>query len=172
MHGWAGSEHCTGAVQVPAVQVSAESQQGSVRQDWPVLEQVGPVPPWQVPLVAPGGTSQDRPEQQSAEIVQAPPVCWHGGRQNPPSQIVEQHCEPEVQAFPFGRQDAQRRSTAAVGSVSRQRPTQQGVAPPAVLHVASGSRHTGGGAVVAQAQPNSGTYLHRAPSQHSPCTGV
>lgn len=60
-----------------------------------------------VPEVAPGGTSQERPEQQSAVTVQAPASGTHGVRQTPPSQVPEQHWPPVVHALPFGAQAAQ-----------------------------------------------------------------
>ncbi len=102
MQTWAVSWQYTGAVQSPFVHVSVALQHESDPQDWPVSAQVGPVSLLHVPLVAPGGMSQVRPEQQSAVIVQLPPEPWQGGLQNPPSQTVEQHCAPELQAVPFG----------------------------------------------------------------------
>jgi hypothetical protein len=140
-----GSEHWTGGVQVPLVHVSAELQHGMVPlHDWLVSAQVGPVLPAQVPLVAPAGMSQVRPEQQSAFTVQAPVSGWQAGRQMLPSQIVEQHSPPAVQAFPFGRQE--------VHFPPRQSPTQH---CPLVEQVPSGSTQEGGGCVSAQTQPTS-----------------
>jgi hypothetical protein len=111
-------------------------------QDWPVAEQVEP-PLAQVPLVAPGGTSQASGAQQSAVTVQAPASATHGARQNPASQIVEQHCAAAAQAVPFGAQEAQ--------VPSMQLPMQHGV--PAGVQAAPSETQTGGGGAAAQAQP-------------------
>jgi hypothetical protein len=64
---------------------------------WPPAEQVAPG--WQVPVVAPLGTSQRIPWQQSAPEVQAPFCGWHseGGLHRPPVQMPEQHCEGKLQ---------------------------------------------------------------------------
>ncbi len=42
--------------------------------DWPLTEQTEPG--WQVPVVDPSGTSQDRPEQQSELEVHTPVCGW------------------------------------------------------------------------------------------------
>jgi hypothetical protein len=57
----------------------------------PPAEQVAPG--WQLPVVAPLGTSQRRPWQQSAPEVQAPFCGWHsaGGLHRPLVQMPEQH---------------------------------------------------------------------------------
>jgi hypothetical protein len=75
---------------VPA-QLSPE-QHGLVDEHaWPLAEQVPPS--WQEPAVAPLGTSQRRPWQQSEPEVHAPFCGWHsaGGLQSPPVQMPEQH---------------------------------------------------------------------------------
>lgn len=108
---WSGSLHWTGAVQTPFVHVSAALQQptigATVLHACPVLPQTGPASPLQVPLVEPGGTTQVRPEQQSAVTVHASFSGWHGGRQIPlASQIDEQQSASDVQVAPFGLHDS------------------------------------------------------------------
>jgi hypothetical protein len=80
---------------------SSPLQQGIVAlQGWPGPGQLELV--WQVPLVMPGGKSQERPEQQSAFAVQIPFRGWQfcGVWQVPPLQMPEQqelpveHVEP------------------------------------------------------------------------------
>ena len=75
-----------------------------VEQAWPLAEQLAPG--WQVPEVAPLGTSHRMPSQQSAPEVHAPPCGWHseGGLQTPPVQMFEQHSEGEVHAVSFALQ--------------------------------------------------------------------
>jgi hypothetical protein len=71
---------------------------------WPVLAQTVPVP--QVPLVAPGGTSQERPAQQSPLAVQLPLDGTQGGVQRLPTQDPEQQSSAEVQVPPEALQEA------------------------------------------------------------------
>jgi hypothetical protein len=88
------SWHCTGAVQTPFRHWSTPTlQQGRVAHDWSVWAQVGPpgVSLVHVPCVAPGGTSQVRPEQQSAVTVQEALSPTQAVRQTPFSQLPEQH---------------------------------------------------------------------------------
>lgn len=85
---------------VPLLAPSQDSpeQHGVVAEHaWPLAEQVAPG--WQVPVVAPLGTSQRKPSQQSAPEVQAPLCGWHreGGLHSPPVQMPEQHSDGEVQ---------------------------------------------------------------------------
>jgi hypothetical protein len=131
-------------------------------QAWPVLAQVGPVLPWHVPLVAPGGISQVSPEQQSAVTVHEPVSGWHAARQIPSLQMVEQHSAPVAQVLPFGRHELQ--------VLLRQLPTQHFV--PVGVHAASGRRQFGGGVPVAQTQPISPTYLQAAPVQQGSGDGA
>lgn len=103
------SEQVGGGVQTPPVQVSEALQQGVVvPQPWPVAAQVEPDDA-QVPLVAPGGTSQESPAQQSAPTVQTPPVPTHGVRQVrvSGSHEPEQHCASVVHEAPLVAQTAQ-----------------------------------------------------------------
>lgn len=143
-------------------------QQSDVRvHAWPVAAHVGPVLPWHVPLVAPGGISQVNPEQQSAVTVQLPPSPWHGARQTS-SQIVEQHSAPEVHVVPFGRHEAQ--------VPPMQLPTQHAV-PPGVQAASGRTQVGGGGAPLAQTQPISFTYRHdegsaTVPGQHGSGDGA
>jgi hypothetical protein len=64
-----------------------------------------------VPLVAPGGTLQTVPEQQSASAVHAAPAGWHAAEQVPVVapvgmvQMPEQHWPPAEQARPFETQE-------------------------------------------------------------------
>ncbi len=165
---WPPCAQTGGSVQTPATQVSVGAlQQSAVSvHAWPVLAHVGPVLPWHVPLVAPGGISQVSPEQQSAVTVQLPLAAWHGARQTS-LQIVEQQSAPEVHEVPFGRHD--------VHVPFRQSPTQH-AAPPTV-QAAPGSTQEGGGVASAQTQPISPTYLHDdgcvgSPGQHGSGTGA
>ncbi len=87
-----------------------------------MLEQVGPLLPVQVPLVAPGGTLQASPEQQSAVTVQLPASGTQAARHRPPSQRPEQHCAFVEQDVPIAAQSAPQ--VCATGS---QLPKQQGV---------------------------------------------
>jgi hypothetical protein len=68
---------------------------------WPLDEQVAPG--WQEPVAEPSGTSQRRPEQQSEPEVHAPFWGWHaaGASHLPDEQMLEQHCDPEVQMVPL-----------------------------------------------------------------------
>jgi hypothetical protein len=86
------------APELAPAQLSPEQHRLVVEHAWPLAEQVAPG--WQEPEVAPLGTSQRRPWQQSAPDVQLPFCGWHsaGGLHTPPVQMPEQHCEPEVQA--------------------------------------------------------------------------
>jgi hypothetical protein len=93
-----------GGVQIPELQVSLGSQQGSVRQEKLVPAQVEVPPLEQVPLVAPAGMSQVRPLQQSPVTVQEPASAMHGVTQTLPSQAPEQHCASVEQLFPGGAQ--------------------------------------------------------------------
>jgi len=80
-------------------------QQGLVgEQAWPLDEQVAPG--WQVPVVLPWGTWQDRPEQQSEPEVHAPLWGWHaaGASHLPAEQMFEQHCEPAEHVVPLAWQ--------------------------------------------------------------------
>jgi len=70
----------------------------------PVGAQTVPVP--QVPLVAPGGTSQESPAQQSALMVQAPLMPTQGETQVPALQLPEQQSVASEQATPFTLQVA------------------------------------------------------------------
>ncbi len=106
---WRFCAQLGGGVQTPPVQVSVELQHVIVPlHAWPVLAQVGPgVPPLvQVPLVAPGGTLQVSPEQQSAVTVQVPVAWTHAAPQKPPLQTPEQHCAFVEQDVPTAAQDA------------------------------------------------------------------
>jgi hypothetical protein len=143
---WRFSWQVGGAVQTPFVHVSVAVQQVTVPpHDCPVAAHVGPVPPWQVPLVAPGGMSQARPEQQSAVTVQAPLAGWHVARQTPASQFAEQHWAAVVHDVPFGLQ-----STPHVPET--QVPKQHaGFAPPQASPCRA--HPPGGSAAAAQAQP-------------------
>jgi hypothetical protein len=88
------SWHWTGGVQTPFRHWSTPTlQQGRVAHDWSVWAQVGPpgVSLLQVPCVAPGGTSQVRPEQQSAVTVQEAVSPTQAVRQTLFSQLPEQH---------------------------------------------------------------------------------
>jgi hypothetical protein len=58
----------------------------------------------QVPLVAPGGTLQTEPEQQSPSAVQLPLGGTHAATQVPSSHVPEQHWAPAWHASPFGTQ--------------------------------------------------------------------
>jgi hypothetical protein len=103
---WPASEQACGGRHVPPVQLSSAEQQATV------AEQLSPVAAQkpaavQVPLVAPGATSQARPAQQSAATVQVPPWPWHGVRQVPDSQVPEQHWYPPAQPEPLGTQATQ-----------------------------------------------------------------
>lgn len=141
----------------PFVQLSVVVQHGTVPlQTWPVLAQVGPVPLWHVPLVAPGGISQESPEQQSAVTVHEPSAGWHAAWQSPSLQIVEQQSAPWLHAFPFGKHEVQTPPT--------QPPTQHS---PLEVQAASGSLQPGGGVPVAQTQPISVTFVQVAPVQHA-----
>ncbi len=99
-----------GSVPLQAAPVLAPSQarpeqHGLVPEHaWPLDEQVAPG--WQLPVVAPLGTSQRRPWQQSAPEVQAPFCGWHsaGGLHRLPVQMPEQHCDGEVQDVSLARQ--------------------------------------------------------------------
>lgn len=159
-------EQVEGFSQIPSLQKSpvAQSQQSVSRpQDCPVAEQVVP-PDLQVPEVAPGGTSQVSPEQQSAVTVQAPASGTHGVRQTPPSQVPEQHWPPVVQAFPFGAQRAQVPLVAPGRTV--QRPEQQSAA--ATSHALPDDLQVGGGGVTTSVQtknPASTTSLQESSSQ-------
>jgi hypothetical protein len=158
---WKFCEQVGGAVQTPFVHVSVAVQQATVPpHDCPVAAHVGPVLPRQVPLVAPGAMSQVRPEQQSAVTVQPPVSATHDARQSPPWQTVEQHCAPEVQAFPFGRHEVQ--------VPPMQLPTQQAFAP----HAWSGSAQLLGGGCVAHTQPISVTFMQVAPVQQGSGEGA
>jgi hypothetical protein len=149
VHTWKFSEQVGGAVQTPlSGQVSALSQQSVERRHaCPVAEQVGPPPAVQVPLVAPGGTSQASGAQQSAVTVQAPVSGTHGARQVTPSQMPEQHCAALAQELPFGAQ-----SGAQVPAT--QLPKQHGVAP---LQAWPSRAQPPPGSFAAQAQPTSVT---------------
>jgi hypothetical protein len=95
-----------GGRQTPERQASVAVQQSvAVAQPWPVAEHVA-APELQVPLVAPAGTSQASPAQQSEATVQLAASGWQATRQVPvaSSQPPEQHCASVVQALPFGAQ--------------------------------------------------------------------
>jgi hypothetical protein len=87
---------------VPDWLQSSPGQQGWAGEHcWPAD---GQVDPWaHVPFVAPAGMEQERPEQQSAAAVQAPPEGWQaaGAWQVPAMHSVEQQSVPAVQALPF-----------------------------------------------------------------------
>lgn len=101
---WYCDLHVGGTAHLPATQVSA----GALQQSAPVTQ----LPPdgaqvltaWQVPLVAPGATAQERPAQQSPPAVQAPPLEAQGGAQVPPAQLLEQHSLATVQPRPLALQ--------------------------------------------------------------------
>jgi len=65
----------------------------------------GQLPLWQVPVVLPDGTLQDKPEQQSAVAVQTPLKGWQtaGARQAPLAQICEQQLTPASQLVPLAK---------------------------------------------------------------------
>ena len=76
-------EHVAAGVHTPPVQVSPAAwlqQSASRAQVWPVCAQLVPGDV-QVPLVAPAGTSQESPAQQSASTVQVPAEATHGAMQ-------------------------------------------------------------------------------------------
>lgn len=79
----AAPEHVAAGVHTPPVQVSPAAwlqQSESSAQVWPVCAQLVPGDV-QVPLVAPAGTSQASPAQQSASTVQVPAEPTHGAMQ-------------------------------------------------------------------------------------------
>jgi hypothetical protein len=86
---------------------TASRQANPAQQLVPPAEHVWPGPTqdatWQVPAVAPAGTTQLLPLQQSAVVVQTPPCGWHttGAPQVPALQICEQHCAENWQDWPF-----------------------------------------------------------------------
>lgn len=131
-HGWT----------VPSLRQLNPLQHGFVgEQDWPAFEQVEL---WQVPLVEPEGTTQPRPVQQSAPVVQTPSFGWHtfGTAHVPLLHTVEQHSEPLVQATPF---DLQTPASLPVGGSRQLEPTsparhspEQQVVDPAVQDSPSG----------------------------------
>ncbi len=91
-----------GTWQVPPRHCSSALQQLTVPEhDSPVAAQTLPVP--QVPLVAPAGTSQARPAQQSPLVVQVLPDPTQGGRQVPPSQLPAQQSACTVHDWPTCR---------------------------------------------------------------------
>jgi hypothetical protein len=91
-----------------------------------------------VPLVAPGGTLQTPPEQQSPSTVQAPPLPTHGETQAPSTQVPEQHCAPEVHAAaPLGMQATHFAPTHSVLQQSSPSPQEA----PTSLHPPVGTPH-------------------------------
>jgi len=158
-------EQVIGVSQIPSLQKSPPpagswSQQSLSRpQTWPVAAQELP-PDEQVPDVAPGGTSQERPAQQSPSIVQVPALGTHGTRQIPPSHVPEQHCPPVAQAFPLGAHRAHVPAVDPCGAV--QSPEQQFAAP--TVHATPYASQIGGGGVV-QTKPISATSTQESSSQ-------
>ena len=146
VHACAAVEQVAGGVQTPPVQVSPAAwlqQSESSAQVWPVWAQLGPAAV-QVPLVAPGGTSQARPAQQSAFTVHAPAAGMQTAMQTwaSTSHAPEQHWLSYAQPFPFGAHRPQV-PVAAPGVDGTHRPEQQasaGVAG-AVAHVAPSATH-------------------------------
>jgi hypothetical protein len=133
---WPASPHVdTGCVQMPSLQTSPPEepfvqQSPSAEQPWPLAEHE-PADVWHVPLVAPGGTSQRSPVQQSPSTVQLAACGWQtrqvpsshwasqhsaslaqvaplgahvGVPQTPPSQLPEQHCASPLHVPPFWAQ--------------------------------------------------------------------
>lgn len=162
---WRFCAQVGGAVQTPPVQVSPVVQHGIVPlHDCPVLAQVGPVLPAQVPLVAPGGMLQVSPEQQSAVTVQLPAAWTHAARQKPASQRPEQHWAFVEQDVPTAVQDAPQ--VCATGS---QAPKQQGVL---ALQGWPESAQVPPPDTVEQAQPTSVTWRQVVPVQHGSGEGA
>lgn len=96
--------HVAGAVQTPPVHCSpsaALQQSAAAAQVPPVAAQVEVE--LHVPLVAPGGTSQVSPEQQSPSTVQEPADPTQGATHTPAlaSQAPEQHWLSREQPLPF-----------------------------------------------------------------------
>jgi hypothetical protein len=86
--------------QLPFVQVRPSQHVTPLPQPWPRSAQVEP--DWQVPDVAPPGTTQ-LPAQQSAVPVQVAPSPRQGGLQKPASQFAEQQSESAPQAVPLSK---------------------------------------------------------------------
>jgi hypothetical protein len=99
---WLTSTHVAALTQVPpAPQVSPSQQVTAPPQVWFRSAQAAGAD-WQVPAVAPAGTLQERPKQQSADTVQVWFCCWQyrtqvllSGSHDP-----EQHWLSAVHAWP------------------------------------------------------------------------
>lgn len=106
-----------GSLQTPSRQASVERQQGLLpSQAAPLATQL--LTAWQVPLVAPGAMSHERPEQQSPSIVQLPPPLTQGGAQTPPTQLLEQQSLATEQASPFRLQETGTSQVKSLGKAS------------------------------------------------------
>jgi hypothetical protein len=90
-------------ISVPVQQVAVQQGIASLQAAWSAA-QLWTVP--QVPLVAPAGTLQTRPEQQSGSVVQLPalPTQVETHLPNSGSQVPEQHAPSAAQVSPFARQ--------------------------------------------------------------------
>lgn len=104
---WPTSTQVWADWQVPPVQVRPEQQVSPAPHAWPRSTQEL----WSVtqePCVAPGGIAQERPEQQSADTVQASLCRWQTGWHAwlSASQKPEQHCESALQVEPTAPQAA------------------------------------------------------------------
>jgi hypothetical protein len=88
LHAWELVPHVAGGVQTPLAQVSVALQHGvPVEQLWEVLAHTGVDDAAHLPLVAPAGTSQRVPAQQSASTVQ----LASGGWQEEPAPVQSAH---------------------------------------------------------------------------------
>jgi hypothetical protein len=107
---WLASAHAAGVAQVPASQTSVAVQHGTAdEQLWPVGAHAPPAGR-HAPAVAPGGTSQASPAQQSPLTVQVPPSPTHGETQTSPSQAPEQHWASVAHPAPTARHPPQKPS--------------------------------------------------------------
>jgi hypothetical protein len=89
-----------GGEQVPFTHASRVLQQGT-DDEHGALVPAQDAAAWQVPLVAPGGMSQELPLQQSALTVQLPPAPTQGGLHCPSRHDPEQQSVPVAQTAPM-----------------------------------------------------------------------